>query len=99
MTVVLDIVRYCIICGQSEFAHTYPHEFEPDIPWDYAGGVDLAETFRRNPGKPGMVADYFLRGPSTGRLDCSKPNQVNAGRAETAWTRLCAAEDAEDDDE
>jgi hypothetical protein len=110
---VLDIVRYCKVCGKLEDHEVHNrlmptpeyistifighHKFEPDIPWDYAGGLDevaqwepkevaeweklkenygdkIAKTFRRNPGKPGMVA-------------------MNA------WDRLCAAEDAEDDDE
>lgn len=35
---VLDIARYCKVCGESEFdAHQFNHEFDPDIPYDWDG--------------------------------------------------------------
>jgi hypothetical protein len=108
--VTLDIVRYCKheyapgkICGRLEDHEIHNmlmptpdhlatslighHEFEPDIPWDWDGS------------RPAEFRLDYRHGPSTGRINCSKPNLANVGRAETAWTRLCAAEDAEGDDE
>jgi hypothetical protein len=107
--IVLDIVRYCKVCGRLEDhechnmlmptpdsppPHVPFHEFEPDIPWDWDGHL-----YEEADWGPTEVALYErMKAPLTFRLDCSKPNQANVPRCANGdvfhGCECCDGEDA-----